>query len=80
VFTYRELEELVFRVAGRRPRMLRVGTGAAHGIEWLADRASPRIGNLARFFLESLAIDAVGEPIGQRRLEPYLRSLTNAER
>ena len=80
VFTYRELEELVFRVAARRPRILRVGTGAAHGIEWFADRGSPRSGNLARFFLESLAIDAVGEPIGQRRLEPYLLSLADPAR
>jgi uncharacterized protein YbjT (DUF2867 family) len=80
VFTYRGLEELVFRVVGRRPRILRVGTGTAHGIEWLADRGSPRVGNLARFFLESLAIDAVGEPIGQRRLEPYLLSLADPVR
>lgn len=74
-FTYRELEQLVFRIAGRRPHILRVGTGTAHGIEWIADRGSPRLGNLARFFLESLTLDAVGEPIGDRHLEPYLRSL-----
>ena len=75
VFSYRELEELAFRVAGRTPRILRIGNGMSRGIEWFADRASPRTGNLARFFLESLALDAVGTPIGERRLEPYLRSV-----
>ncbi|MBX3139434.1 MAG: NAD(P)H-binding protein [Trueperaceae bacterium] len=75
VFTYRELEELAFRVAGRRPRVLRLGSGATRPLLWAADRSSPRIGNLARFFLESLAVDALGTPTGARRLEPYLRSL-----
>jgi uncharacterized protein YbjT (DUF2867 family) len=75
VFSYRELEELAFRVAGRTPRILRIGNGVGRGIEWFADRASPRTGNLARFFLESLALDAVGTPTGERRLEPYLRSV-----
>lgn len=75
VFTYRELEELAFRVAGRRPRVLRLGPGATRPLLWAADRASPRVGNLARFFLESLAVDAVGTPTGEHRLEPYLRSL-----
>lgn len=76
VLTYRELEELAFRIAGRKPRLLRVGAGTARSLEWLADRGSPRVGNLTRFFLESLTLDAVGTPTGERHLEPYLRSLT----
>lgn len=75
VFTYRELEELMFRIAGRRPRVLRIGPGVTRPLLWAADRGSPRAGNLARFFLESLAVDAVGTPTGERRLETYLRSL-----
>lgn len=75
VFTYRELEELAFRVAGRRPHLLRLGPGATRTLLWLADRSSPRTGNLARFFLESLAVEAVGAPTGERRLEAYLRAL-----
>lgn len=78
MLSYRELEELVFRIVGRRPRILRVGEGVARGMEWAADRGSPRLGNLTRFFLESLAVDAVGEPFGEHRLEPYLRSLAAA--
>ena len=75
ILSYRELEELVFRIVGRKPHILRVGDGVARTLEWAADRGSPRLGNLTRFFLESLAVDAVGDPIGLRRLEPYLRSL-----
>ncbi|GAA2076490.1 SDR family oxidoreductase [Pseudolysinimonas kribbensis] len=75
VFSYRELEQLAFRVAGKRPRILRVGEGVGHGLEWLAQRASPRAANLARFFVESLALDAVGTPVGERRLEPYWTSI-----
>lgn len=75
IFTYRELEELAFRIAGRPPRILSIGTGIANPLQWAAERISPRISNLMRFFLESLQIDAVGTPTGTRRLEPYLRSL-----
>ncbi|NNC13887.1 NAD(P)H-binding protein [Planctomonas sp. JC2975] len=74
-FTYRQLEELAFRVAGRTPHILRVGEGVGDAMTWLADRGSPRLGNLTRFFVESLTVDAVGTPIGERHLEPYLRSV-----
>lgn len=74
-FSYRELEELAFRVAGRRPRVLRLGRGVTRPLLWAADRSSPRLGNLTRFFVESLELDAVGAPTGERRLEPFLRSL-----
>lgn len=77
ILTYRELEELAFRIAGRRPRMPRIGRRAVRGIQWLADRGSPRAGNLARFFLESLVVDAVGTATGEHRLEPYLRSVAS---
>jgi uncharacterized protein YbjT (DUF2867 family) len=75
ILTYRELEELAFRIAGRRPRILRLGRRTAAAIQWAADRGSGRAGNLARFFLESLTLEAVGTPTGTRRLEPYLRTL-----
>jgi len=74
-FTYRELEELAFAIAARHPHILSFGSGAAHSLQWVADRSSPRISNLTRFFLESLQLDAVGTPTGSRLLEPYLRSL-----
>lgn len=76
VFTYRELEELAFRVAGRRPHLFRLGPAVTRPLLWTADRSSPRVGNLTRFFLESLNVDAVGMPTGEHRLEPYLKSLS----
>lgn len=75
ILTYRELEELAFRIAGRKQRILRLRPGLLHPLQWAADRTSPRIGNLTRFLLESLQFDAVGAPVGHRRLEPYLRAL-----
>lgn len=75
ILSYRELEELAFRVAGRRTRILRLRPGIVRPLQWAADRSSPRVGNLTRFFLESLQADAVGVPTGVRRLQPYLRSL-----
>lgn len=38
VFTYRELVELAFRVAGRRLRVLRLGLGVTRPLLWVADR------------------------------------------
>lgn len=75
VYSYRELEVLAFRIAERRPRILQVPPAVTNTLQWAVDRGSPRLGNLTRFFLESLALDAVGEPIGERHLEPYLRAL-----
>jgi uncharacterized protein YbjT (DUF2867 family) len=74
-FNYRELEELAFKVAERRQHILRIRPGILRPLQWAADRSSPRISNLTRFFLESLQIDAVGTPTGNRRLEPYLQAL-----
>lgn len=74
-FTYRSLEELAFRIAGRRPRIIKLGSGATRSLQWIANRGPDRISNLTRFFLESLTQDAVGTPTGTRRLENYLRSL-----
>ncbi|MGO2542542.1 MAG: SDR family oxidoreductase [Specibacter sp.] len=73
--SYRELEELAFRVVGRRRPILRIQPGIQRPLQWAADRTSPRASNLTRFFLESLKIDAVGTATGHRRLEPFLRAL-----
>lgn len=75
IFSYRELEELAFRIAGRKQRILRLRPGFLQPVQRAADRTSPRIGNLTRFLIESLQLDAVGAPVGHRRLEPYLRAM-----
>lgn len=75
ILSYRELEELAFRVAARRQRILRIPPSVLRPLQWAADRSSPRLSNLTRFFLESLKIDAVGTPTGDRRIEPFLRAV-----
>lgn len=75
ILSYRDLEELAFRIAGRRKHIMHIRPAVLRPLQWAADRTSPRISNLTRFFMESLQIDAVGTPIGTLRLEPYLRSL-----
>lgn len=75
ILSYRELEELAFRIAGRRQRILRIRPVILRPLQWAADRSSPRLSNLTRFFLESLQVDAVGAPTGQRRIEPFLRAV-----
>lgn len=75
IFSYRELEELAFKVAGRQPHILRLRPGTLRPVQWISDRSSPHIGNLTRFFIESLQTDAVGTPLAGQRLEPYLRAL-----
>jgi len=79
VFTYAELEQLCFEIVGRNPHVLRVGTRTAKLMEWTADRASPQAGNLVRFFLESLAVDGIGEQIGVHRLRPYFEAIQARE-
>lgn len=75
IFSYAELEHLCFEIVGKRPRVMRVGDGLGRVVEWAADRTSPQAGNLARFFLESLAIDGVGEAVGAHRLRPYFEAV-----
>ena len=75
ILSYRELAELAFRVAGRRQRILRIRPEILRPLQWAADRSSPRLSNLTRFFLESLKVDAVGTPTGERRIEPFLKAV-----
>lgn len=75
VFSYAELEQLCFEIVGKRPRVMRVGEGLGRVAEWAADRTSPQAGNLARFFLESLGLDGVGEAVGEHRLRPYFEAI-----
>lgn len=75
IMSYRELEQLVFDIADRRGHVLRLGPRSVRIAQGIADRSSARAGNLTRFFLEGLAQEAVGTPMGTHHLEPYLRSL-----
>lgn len=73
VFTYRSLQQLMFELAGRPGHVVKVGPRAAKALVGVADRSSPQAGNLARFFLEGLQIDAAGTPYGNHHLADFLR-------
>lgn len=73
--TYREIVQLAFEAAGRRPRYTRVPEPLASAAVWTADRMSPRAGSLTRFFLEGMRSDSVGQPHGTRTLGEYFASL-----
>ncbi len=73
VFSYRSLQQMMFRLAGRRERIVRIGPGTSRVLIGIADHSSPQASNLARFFVEGLQIDAVGTRVGTHRLADFLR-------
>lgn len=73
VFTYRSLQQLMFELAGRPGRVVKLGPRATETMIGLADHSSPQASNLARFFLEGLQIDAAGTPFGTHHLADFLR-------
>lgn len=75
VFTYRELAQLAFDIAGRSGRIIRVGPRTTRALIGIADHASPQASNLARFFLEGFQLDATGVRYGTRHLADYWRTL-----
>lgn len=78
VLTYRDVVDLAFAAAGRRPRYVRLPAGLAPRVVWAADRLGPRAGSLTRFFLEGMQVDSVGTPHGSRTLRDYFAARANA--
>ncbi|MDA3643412.1 NAD(P)H-binding protein [Saccharopolyspora indica] len=75
--SYREIVQMAFDAAGRKPRYVRVPGALASSAVWAADRLSPRAGSLTRFFLEGMQTDSVGVPFGTRTLRDYFASLSD---
>ena len=75
VFTYRQIVELAFTAAEKKPRWLVLPTGIRHPAVWVADRISPRASSLTRFFLEGLEHDATGEATGNHHLAEYFHAV-----
>lgn len=75
--TYREIVDLAFRTAGRRPRYTALPRSLGTSAIWVADRIGPRPSSLTRFFLEGMQRDSVGAPTGTHRLGAYFRSLAD---
>jgi len=78
ILTYRQLEELAFNAVGKKPHSIGVPGQVLRSAEWIADRISPRISNLTRFFGEGLATDAVGLPTGTHHIAEYFREHAQA--
>ncbi|NHB85871.1 hypothetical protein G7085_18505 [Tessaracoccus sp. HDW20] len=74
VFTYRELEELMFRIAGRRPRVLRIGPGVTRRCSGWRTGVTAR-GQPGAVLPRVARRRGRRDPTGERRLETYLRSL-----
>ncbi|GAA4488623.1 SDR family oxidoreductase [Microbacterium panaciterrae] len=73
ILTFRQVEELAFAAVGKKPHSVGVPAPVLRSAEWIADRMSPRVGNLTRFFSEGLVTDAVGLPTGTHRIADYFR-------
>ncbi|MDH6283597.1 uncharacterized protein YbjT (DUF2867 family) [Prescottella agglutinans] len=80
VYTYRDIVDLAFAAVRKRPRMVSVPVGFVRPAIWAADRLGPRPSSLARFFLEGLQRDSVGEQAGAHHLSDYFRDLASTER
>ncbi len=78
VLTYREIARAAAAAWGRRCVTVRVPLGAVRAAVWVAGRFGERPANLARFFAEGLAHDAIGERYGERHLDAYFRGLAHA--
>jgi uncharacterized protein YbjT (DUF2867 family) len=77
VLTYRQITELAFDAAGKKPHWLALPTGVRRPAVWIADRISPRASSLTRFFLEGLEHDSAGEPTGSRHLADYFHQVVH---
>ncbi|UEL33803.1 MULTISPECIES: hypothetical protein [unclassified Rhodococcus (in: high G+C Gram-positive bacteria)] len=71
--------DLAFAAVDKRPRMVSVPAGFVRPVIWTADRLGPRPSSLARFFIEGLQRESVGERTGTHRLSDYFRDLVSAD-
>lgn len=79
IYRYRDIVDLAFAAVDKRPRMVSVPAGFVRPVIWTADRLGPRPSSLARFFIEGLQRESVGERTGTHRLSDYFRDLVSAD-
>lgn len=75
IVTYREIAELASAALGRRPRTITIPRGALRTIVWIARHAGDRPADLAQFFADGVARDAVGERFGSHHLKDHFKEL-----
>ncbi len=75
VFTYREMAELAFSVAGREPKITSIPPALANLLVGAIRPFSRHYYTLAKFFLIAMQNDFVAPPTGTHHLKDYYREL-----
>ena len=76
VLTYREIAERASAALGKRCHTVAIPMQAVRAVVWAATRIGGRPANLAQFFADDLAQDAVGERFGERHIDAYFRDVS----
>lgn len=78
VLTYREIAQFASAALGKRRRTVTIPMRAVQAAVWIATRVGGRPANLAQFFADGLAQDAVGEQYGEHHIDTYFQDLATA--
>lgn len=76
VLTYREIAERASAALGKRCHTVAIPMQAVRAVVWAATRIGGRPANLAQFFADGLAQDAVGERFGEHHIDAYFRDVS----
>ena len=74
-FTRREIAEMMFRVQGRKPRVVGLPKSLFRTLGWLNGLGSTRVRELYEFVSAVATSNCVAPKTGHRRLEAYLREM-----
>lgn len=75
VLTARDIAECAAAAVGTHPRMMSIPMPVLNAAVWAASRVSDRVGDTARFFVETMTSDAVGHCTGTRQLADWFHDL-----
>lgn len=80
VFTHHGIAELAFETLGQSPRTVPVPNQVVTSGVWLASHLGQRPRDLAQFFADGLAHDAIGQRFGNHRLGEYFQQINPRKR
>lgn len=75
IFSRREIAEMMFRVQGRKPRVVSMPPGLFKLLGWLHGVNSVRLRELYQFVGAVATTTCIAPRVGHRRLETYLREM-----
>ena len=75
VFSRREIAEIMFRVQGRKAKVVSLPKGAFRFLGWMNGLGSTRRRELYQFLSAVSTTDCIAPRLGSRRFEPYLREM-----